>query len=130
MKIVVASNDSRHVASHAGHCRHWLLFEASAGSDSIEIARIDLTSDQIFHYYREENGPHPLTQAKVAIFQMSGEGFRNRLRQLGVEPVATAESDVRKAVSDYVENRLLPANPPGLMALVCKVHDFFSKHRR
>ena len=128
MKIAVASSDYLKVTGHAGQARRWLVFEAESGRSPIEIGRVELPKELVFHHWSGE-GAHPLDDIQVVIAQSAGEGFLNRLRQRGVAPVMTAESDPIKAVSDYFAHTLSPPKPRPIGKLLCKALDYFSPHK-
>ena len=128
MKIAVASSDSLKVTGHAGQARRWLVFEAEPGQPPVEIERIELPKELVFHHWSGE-GAHPLDGIQAVIAQSAGEGFLNRLRQRGVDAVMTAETDPVKAVADYLAQSLSPPKPRPIGKLLCKAKDYFSPHR-
>lgn len=129
MKIAVATNEAgSRVGGHAGQSRHWLLFETTEGGKPLRLGPVVLDPRTVFHHYRDEQGPHPLAEASVLIFQTAGEGFLRRMAKKGVVTAPTAERDPDRAVADYLAGCLKPPRPPGLMAWVCKMRDLFSQH--
>lgn len=129
MKIAVAvTSDFSKVAGHAGQARRWLLFAAGPEQAPVELARIELPKELVFHHWSGE-GAHPLDGIAAVIAQSAGEGFLNRLRKRGVDPVMTAEADPLKAVADYLGHSLAPPKPRPIGSLICKLHDLFSPHK-
>lgn len=128
MKIAVASTNFQKVAGHAGQVRKWVVFQTQEAGPPLEVERVELTAEQVFHVYREAQGPHPLDGVGVLIFQTAGEGFLRRMNKKGVTIAQTSETNVQRAARDYVAGILKPPRPPGLMSLLCKVRDLFSEH--
>ena len=127
-KIIVSSRDGRRVSGHAGQAEKWLLFEIDAQGAPVLAERIQLGPAQVFHRFRG-SGPHPLDGAQVLITRFAGEGFLNKMRKRGIEVRQTRETDVYRAVVQYVAGTLPPPPSRRLMSLVCKVRDAFSDHR-
>jgi len=127
MKIAVASNDFIKVARHAGQARKWLVFEVPEGQTPVEVDRLELAPDQVFHHHKQ--GTNPLDGVSVLIAASAGEGFLRRMGKRGIEAVLTGEADARKAAADYLAGTLAPPRPPGVMGWICQLRDLFSKHR-
>lgn len=128
-KIIVSSQDGRKVTGHAGQAKKWLLFEIDAQGAPVLVERIELGPAQVFHRFRG-SGPHPLDGTQVLITRFAGEGFLNKMRKRGIEVRQTRETDVYRAVAQYVAGTLPPPPSRRLMSLVCKVRDAFSDHHR
>jgi len=128
MKIAIASTDFLKVAGHAGQARKWVVFDTVDGAAPVELKRVELAPEQVFHVFRDSQGPHPLEGVGVMIFQTAGEGFVKRMGKKGIQLAPTRERDVARAAADFVVGTLKPPRPPGLMSLLCKVRDLFSDH--
>lgn len=126
MKIAVAVDSHfRKVAGHAGRARHWLVYAAGTQAPP---ERIELTSEQVFHYW-EDKAPHPLDGIAAVIAVSAGDGFMRRMEKRGVDARQTAESDPAKAVADYLDQTLSGPRPRPIGSLICKTLDLFSKHK-
>lgn len=109
-KIAVASQNFRTVTPHAGKTRRFLIFRVEPGEVPEESERLDLPPEMAFHEFQDAN-PHPLDGVQVLIVGSCGEGFIRRLARRGIEVVATAETDPRQAIADYLAGSLKPALP-------------------
>ncbi len=110
MKFAVTSQNYRAITPHAGKTRKFLIIEAEAGSEPVEIDRLNLPQEMAFHNFRGQ-GDHPVDQVDVMIVGSCGEGFIRRLAQRGVQVVATSETDPFKAVKDYLAGSIKPPKP-------------------
>jgi predicted Fe-Mo cluster-binding NifX family protein len=128
MKFAVATKDYRKVAGHAGQARRWVVFSSQDGAPPVELERVELAAEMVFHVYREAQGPHPLDGVAALVFQTAGEGFLKRMGKKGIATALTSETNVARAAADFVAGTLKPPHPPGLMSLLCKVRDLFSDH--
>ena len=127
MKIAVSSEDFRRVSEHAGRARRWLLFEGERGGPAVLVDRIEVPAELVFHHFKGREG-HPLDGIAALITRSAGDNLLARLRRQGVDAVVTRERDGAKAAADYLMGSLAPPPPPGLMRLLCKLHDLISKH--
>jgi predicted Fe-Mo cluster-binding NifX family protein len=128
MRIAVATSDFVKVAGHAGRARKWLVYEVAADGGVAPPNRVELATDNVFHY-AEDGRPHPLDGIAALIAQSAGEGFLKNMEKRGITPVLTAEDDAGKAVQDYLAATLSPAKPRPIGSLICKTIDLFSKHK-
>jgi|AGTN01.1.fsa_nt_gi Dinitrogenase iron-molybdenum cofactor. len=128
MKVAVASSDFAKVTGHAGRARKWLVFEVDADGAVGQPSRLELESDNVFHY-AEDGGPHPLDGVDAVIAHSAGDGFLKNMEKRGIQPVLTAETDPLKAVRDYLDRTLSPPRARPIGSLICKTIDLFSKHK-
>lgn len=128
MKVVVASSDFATVTGHAGRARKWLVFEVAADGTLGEPVRVELSSDEVFHY-AEDGRPHVLDGVDTLIAQSAGDGFLKNMEQRGIRPVLTAESDPVTAVRALLADTTIPPKPRPIGSLICKTIDLFSKHK-
>jgi predicted Fe-Mo cluster-binding NifX family protein len=110
MKIAVSSQNFRTVTGHAGKARRFFIYQAEAGGEPQEVARLDLPKEQCFHEWHD-SGPHPLDVAQVLITESSGPGFVARLAQRGIRVLITPESDPLQAARLFLQDKL-PTLPP------------------
>lgn len=111
MKFAIGTQDYRSVATHGGRTRRFLVFEAEAGRDPVEIKRIELAEDEVLHL-AGDGRPHPIDEVQVVITGSSGQGFIAHMRRRGIEPVTTTEPDPVQAIRDYFAGTVKTAPPP------------------
>lgn len=109
MKIAVASQNRKTVTGHAGKCRKFWIYEIN-GNQVLDRALLELPMEQSFH----ESGPgapHPLDDVNVLISAGMGQGLKFRLKQKGIQALATPETDPDRAVAAWLVGALeeLPA---------------------
>lgn len=109
-KIAIASQNFRTITGHAGKTRRFLVYWVVPGEAPEEIERLDLPPEKAFHHFQDEN-PHPLDGVQVLIVGSCGEGFIRRLARRKIHVVATAETDPRQAIADYLSGNLKPPLP-------------------
>ena len=66
MKIAIATKNWETVSGHAGKARCWLIYDLQPGKAGAPLpppARIELTNDQVLHYFHDD-GPHRWTAWK------------------------------------------------------------------
>ena len=114
MKFAVGTQDYRSIATHGGRTRRFLVFEADAGGDPVEMKRIELAEDEVLHL-AGDGRPHPIDEVRVVITGASGQGFINHMKRRGIEPVTTLETDPVQAIRDWfagtVKAAPLPEHP-------------------
>ena len=103
--IAVTHQDRRTVTSHAGRCRHYLLFDAHGQP----LGAVDLPMDQVLHEGTPQAG-HPLHGLRALITAGAGPGLRQRLGAHGTEVWLTTETDPAQAVARYLAGE--PAAAP------------------
>ncbi|MBK3735814.1 nitrogenase accessory factor [Azospirillum brasilense] len=111
MRFAVGTQDYRSIATHGGRTRRFLVFEAEAGGEPVEVARIELAEDEVLHL-AGDGRPHPIDAVRVVITGSSGEGFINHMKRRGIEPVTTLESDPAQAIRDWFAGSVKTAPPP------------------
>ncbi|MGR0186036.1 NifB/NifX family molybdenum-iron cluster-binding protein [Azospirillum aestuarii] len=111
MKFAIGTQDYRSIATHGGRTRRFLVFEAEAGGDPVEVGRIDLAEDEVLHL-AGDGRPHPIDSVRVVITGSSGQGFIDHMKRRGIEPVTTLETDPVQAIRDYFAGTVKTAPPP------------------
>lgn len=106
MKIAVTSQDYLTVTGHAGQTTRFLVYEAEAGSEPVETARLDLAEEETVHNFK--GGAHPLDGIEVLIVGSAGQCFIERMQARGVTTVAARGMSPGEAVSAYVGGLLQP----------------------
>lgn len=112
MKFAVASEDFLSISGHAGHAVRFLVFEAEAGSDPVEIARIDLNEDQTIHNF--QGGQHPLDGINVLIAGSAGGCFVERMNARGITTVVARDIPPAMAVAAYMMGVIGPLTEAGM----------------
>ncbi|MDR3527064.1 MAG: NifB/NifX family molybdenum-iron cluster-binding protein [Rhizomicrobium sp.] len=111
MKFAVASEDFQTISGHAGHAARFLVFEAEAGNEPVEIARIDLNEDQTIHHF--QGGQHPLDGIAVLIAASAGGCFVEKMRERGITTVAVNNMAPATAVAAYLMGGIGPLTEAG-----------------
>jgi predicted Fe-Mo cluster-binding NifX family protein len=111
MKIAVASQNRREITDHTGRCRKFWIYEIESGTIANK-ALLELAKEQSFH----DSSPHdpsPFDNMQVLIARGMGTGLVRRLKNRGIEPLITTETDPDKAVEEYLKGTLVtkPAEP-------------------
>ena len=109
MKIAVASQNRKTVTGHAGKCRKFWIYDID-GSLVLDKALLELPLEQSFHE-SSQSAPHPLDDVNVLISGGMGQGLQFRLKQKGIQALATPETDPDRAVAAWLAGDLeeLPA---------------------
>lgn len=126
MKVAVSSQNFETVTPHAGRARRFLVYEAEAGQEPVEIERFDLPKELSMHEFHGKEGPHPLDAVDVLISASFGEGFAQRMATRGLTAVTTDKTDPVEAVKAYVEmlaQGIAPAAPT-----LCSSHEHGHGH--
>lgn len=110
MRIAVGTRDFRSIATHGGRTRRFLIFDAAAGAEPVEVKRLELAPDEVLHH-SGDGQPHPIDEVQVVITGSSGSGFVAHMRRRGIEPVVTSESDPLQAIRDWFAGTVKPALP-------------------
>ncbi|MDZ3836600.1 MAG: nitrogen fixation protein [Rhodospirillales bacterium] len=92
MKIAVTSQNFRTVTGHAGRARRFLVYEAGAGGEPVEVERLDLPKELALHDFHG-SGPHPVDAVDVIVSGGFCDGFAQRLAARGVAVALTRETD-------------------------------------
>jgi len=136
MRIAVASHDGLTVEGDIGRWRKWIVFEIEAREEREERGRstlkrlkpsrtLILPKAMVLHHYRDGQS-HPLADCDAVIGAISSESVVRRMALRGVDAVATAETDLYKALSDYIKRQITPPQQRCIEALIFRVRAFFS----
>ena len=109
MRIAVASQNRKTVTGHAGKCRKFWIYEAE-GKEISGRNLLELPIEQSFHE-SPRGAPHPLDGVDVLIAGGMGAGMRARLDEKGIRAVATAETDLERAVAAWLAGSLAELPP-------------------
>jgi predicted Fe-Mo cluster-binding NifX family protein len=109
MKIAIASQNRKTVTGHAGKCRKFWIFQID-GKQVTARNLLELPIEQSFHE-SDHNQPHPLDGIHVLISGSMGQGMQNRLKQKGILGVSTSETDLERAVANWLDGTLPEAAP-------------------
>ena len=101
MKIAVTSQNFRTVTGHAGRARRFLIYDVQPGAEPIELARLDLPSEQSFHETGGV-GAHPIDGVNVLLSGSFGGHFVQVLAQRGIRAAITDLENPVEAVRDYL----------------------------
>lgn len=112
MKFAVASQDFETVNDHAGHAARFVVFEAEAGREPVEIARVDLNEDQTIHNF--EGGKHPLDGIDVVIAGSAGQCFVDKMAARGIVTATARGMAASTAVAAYVMGVIGPLKEAGM----------------
>jgi len=112
MRVAVSSQNFRTITGHAGKSRRFLVYDLVPGEAPREVERLDLPKELSLHEYHGDD--HPLfTQGLDAVVTASaGAGFLQRLGSRGIRVIATAETDIDKALTALAKGEALPAAAP------------------
>ena len=130
MKIAIATKNWQTVSGHAGKARYWLLYDLQPGKAGAPLpppARIELTNDQILHYFRDD-GPHPLDGVEIVVAGSAGDGFVRHMKKRGAEVLLTGETDPAAALTRIIAGEPLPDQRFDITTTLCKLRDVFSQH--
>ncbi len=128
MRIAVSSSDYERVTGHAGRARRWLIFEVGPDSAPVEVDRVELPRDKVFHHHKD-GAPSPIPGIDAVITAFAGEGFAGHLDKIGIRAVQTSESDPARAVAGFLAETLPPPAPRPVSGLLCEVIDRLTDHR-
>lgn len=103
MKIAITSPNAKTIASHAGKCPGYLIYEID--DDNITKTHIKLSKEQVFNQFSgalSKNPEHPLHGINVFITQSLGDGLSNRLAQDNIKVYTTSEKDPEVIISSII----------------------------
>ena len=103
MKIAVASQNRREITDHTGRCRKFWIYEI-VNETTANKELLELPKEQSFH----DSSPHtssPLDDVQVLLAGGMDTGLMRRLESNGIEPLITTETNLDKAVEDYLNTR-------------------------
>jgi predicted Fe-Mo cluster-binding NifX family protein len=130
MKIAIATKDWQTVSGHAGKARCWLLYDLQPGKAGAPLpppARIELTHDQLPHYFHDD-GPHPLDGVEIVVAGSAGDGFVRHMKKRGADVLLTGETDPAAALTRIIAGEPLPEQRFDITTTLCKLRDMFSHH--
>jgi predicted Fe-Mo cluster-binding NifX family protein len=102
MKIAITSQNKHSVTGHAGKCRKFWVYQIDDGKVASKEL-LELPMEQTFHS-SPANESHPLDGIQALISGGMGEGMRRRLAAKNVQAVVTEETDLDKAVEQFLAN--------------------------
>ncbi|MBF0449123.1 MAG: nitrogen fixation protein [Magnetococcales bacterium] len=102
MKIAITSQNKHSVTGHAGKCRKFWVYQIVDGKTSSKEL-LELPMEQSFHASSPQE-PHPLDEIQVLITGGMGEGLRRRMAVKNIQAVVTEETDLDKAVEQFLAN--------------------------
>ncbi|MBU1425482.1 MAG: hypothetical protein KKH12_11595 [Gammaproteobacteria bacterium] len=128
MKIAIATNDDRNkVSGHAGQTRDWLVFDCEPGKPVPEPQRIQLSKEQLPHYFKDD-GPHPLHGVEIVVAASAGDGYVRHMEKWGAKVLLTGETDPFVALDKILKGEALPETRFDITTTLCKLRDLFSSH--
>ena len=128
MKIAIATkNNWTNVSGHAGQTRDWLVFDCEPGQPIIEPSRIQLSKEQLPHYFQDD-GPHPLHGVEIVVAGSAGDGYIRHMEKWGAKVLLTGEVDPRAALEKILSGEALPETRFDITTTLCKLRDLFSRH--
>lgn len=114
MKIAVTSQNRKTITGHAGKCRKFWLYEL-VGQHVQDKQLIELAITQSFHEVAHTGAAarlaHPLDGINCLIAGGLGRGLQNRLKQQGIQAIATSETDPDRAVAAWLAGTLAEIEP-------------------
>lgn len=128
MKIAIATQDNwTQVSGHAGQTCGWLLFDCQPDSPLPEPQHIELTKEQLPHYFKDD-GPHPLHGVDVVVAASAGTGFMRHMEKWGAQVLLTGENDPLTALHKILAGEALADTRFDITTTLCKLRDMFSRH--
>jgi Uncharacterized conserved protein len=112
MRIAVSSQNFRTITGHAGKSRRFIVYHAKPGETPQELERLDLPKALSLHEYHGDDHPLFGLGLDAVITASAGAGFVQRMGRRGIRVVATAETDIRRAVTAVAAGASLPEAPP------------------
>jgi predicted Fe-Mo cluster-binding NifX family protein len=126
MKIAIATKDHwSKVSGHAGKTTDWLLFDCQPGHPIPEPRRVQLTREQLPHYFLDD-GPHPLHGAEIVVAASAGDGYIRHMEKWGAQVLLTGETDPLAALEKILVGEALPETRFDITTTLCKLRDMFS----
>lgn len=104
MKIAVASQTRTQVTGHTGHCQRFWIYQVKDNQVQ-EKSLLELTKAQSFHESSPLD-PHPLDGIEVLICGGFGKGLGRRLAGMGIQAIATSETDLEQAIQGFLSGTL------------------------
>jgi predicted Fe-Mo cluster-binding NifX family protein len=128
VKIAIATKDDwTRVSGHAGQTRDWLVFDCEPGLSIPEPQRIQLSKEQLPHYFKDD-GPHPLHGVEIVVAASAGDGYVRHIEKWGAKVLLTGEVDPFVALNKILSGEALPETRFDITTTLCKLRDLFSIH--
>ena len=128
MKIAIATKDNwTRVSGHAGQTKDWLIFDCVPGQALPEPQRIQLSKEQLPHYFKDD-GPHPLHGVEIVVAGSAGDGYLCHMEKWGAKVLLTGEEDPNAALKKILNGEALPETRFDITTTLCKLRDLFSTH--
>jgi predicted Fe-Mo cluster-binding NifX family protein len=128
MKIAIATKDDWSVVSgHAGQTRDWLLFDCQPGQVTPTPHRIQLSKEQLPHYFKDD-GPHPLHGVEIVVAASAGDGYLRHMEKWGATVLLTGETNPVNALDKILAGEALAETRFDITTTLCKLRDLFSRH--
>jgi len=114
MRIAIASDDGENIAAHFGRCRSFVIFEVERNApgsaklipDPIPTAAHEHAHDQHPYPHDHEQILAQLAGCDVVICGGMGRRMVADLKRVGIQPVFTTETNVRRAVERFLAGQL------------------------
>jgi len=128
MRIAIATKDNwTKVSGHAGQTRDWLVFDCIPGEPIREPKQIQLTKEQLPHYFQDD-GPHPLHGVEIVVAASAGDGYLRHMGKWGAQVLLTGEDNPLEALRKILNGEALPETRFDITTTLCKLRDLFSSH--
>lgn len=105
MKIALSSQNTTSITGHTGKCQKFWIYEVN-GTEIIDKKLLEISKEQTFHN-SEPDLPHPLDDVQILISGGMGKNLVRRLENKGIEVIVTKETDLEKAIADYLNGSLI-----------------------
>lgn len=112
MRIAVSSQNFRSITGHAGKSRRFIVYNMEPGQAPVEVDRLDLPKEMSLHEYHGDDHPLFGLGLDAVLTGSAGAGFTQRLGRRGIRVIATAETDIDRALSALAKGEALPEAPP------------------
>ncbi|WP_295888490.1 NifB/NifX family molybdenum-iron cluster-binding protein [uncultured Thiohalocapsa sp.] len=112
MRIAVSSQNFRSITGHAGKSRRFIVYNMEPGQAPVEVDRLDLPKEMSLHEYHGDDHPLFGLGLDAVLTGSAGAGFMQRLGRRGIRVIATAETDIDRALSALAKGESLPEAPP------------------
>lgn len=110
MKIAIASQTKTSVTGHTGRCQRFWVYTVD-NAQVQDKTLLELSKEQSFHESSPQDS-HPLDGVQVIIGNTIGQGLARRLEGMGIQPIATSETNLDAAIAQYLAGTL-PILAPG-----------------
>jgi predicted Fe-Mo cluster-binding NifX family protein len=127
VKIAIATKHFETVSGHAGQAREWLVYDCLPGEQVPEPARIELSKEQLPHYFKDD-GPYLLHGVEIVVAGSAGDGYIRHMAKWGAQVLLTRETVPRAALEKILAGEALPDTRFDPTTMLCKLRDLFSRH--